>query len=126
MGVATRLGSFAFFVGLCPSDDGAPMMLPRRGSRCSRETRSGRARGRAAASTRRVVPSRLGLAGVAVKALYGRTGAIAAGAAAIDAAVRGFGVVAGSRSTSAGAAARASALDSSGLYCVGSTIRHRC
>jgi len=97
----------------------AAMMLP--GGSGGVETRSCQRSCARRAAIRRVLPCRLTLVGAAVYAVYRPHGSVAAGVVAIAAGV--VRVHAASSSTSDGAAARASALDSSfGLCCVGSSI----
>jgi len=118
MGVATRLGSFAFFVGLWVWMMAA-MMLPGAVPAVSRQAHaSGRAR---------AVPLFVGsylavwtLVGVAVYALYRPHGSVAAGAVAIGAGVYEFTPLKQHFRRRCRASVRSGF--EFGLYCVGSSI----
>jgi predicted metal-binding membrane protein len=118
MGVATQLGSFAFFVALWVSMMAA-MMLPGAVPAVSRRARaSGRVR---------TVPQFVGsylavwtLVGVAVYALYRPHGSFAAGAVAIAAGVYEFTPVKQHFRRRCGESVRSGF--EFGLYCVGSSI----
>jgi predicted metal-binding membrane protein len=118
MGVATRLGSFAFFVGLWVSMMAA-MMLPGAAPAVSR---------RAQASGRlRAVPLFIGLylavwtvVGVAVYALYRPHGSVAAGAVAI--AAGGYELTPLKRHFRRRCRESVHSGFAFGLYCVGSSI----
>ena len=118
MGVATRLGSFAFFVALCVSMMGA-MMLPGAAPAVLRHAH--------ASGSVRPVPLFVGsylavwtLVGVAVYALYRPHGSLAAGAVAIAAGVYEFTPLKQHFRRRCRESVR-SGLEF-GLYCVGSSI----